>query len=438
MTEDVRFATLLPIGRGGMGSVEVAVDRSDASRPRVVALKRLLADIAKDKRHVEAFLREARLALLLTHPNIVRAHWVGEQDGQVMLAMDYVDGEPLSEVLRAGKLPAALASYVIAEVCEGLHAAHELRDVGGTPLNLVHRDVSPHNVMITYDGRVLVLDFGVAKIDSGAGLTRTGEVKGKAAYMSPEQGLGDPVDRRSDLYAVGAMLFECVAGRRMWLGETDMAVLKQLALSEPPRLSGEGIPAELSDLASRLVARDRDGRPASAHEVADSLRALAGPVTAADLAAHMRAHFGDNEREKHERLESALELREPAEADALRASLLPVEAGAKPAAPVAMANRPRRQWLVWAAIATAIALPSAFFLIREPARSPPPSPTEVSPPPASSVAPSPTPTPTPSPLPSPTRTTATPAIRSIPTRPSAAVPSASASSRTPDVDPHPF
>jgi serine/threonine-protein kinase len=418
-----------------MGAVEVAADRAEPGRPRIVALKRLLSDVAKDKRHVEAFLREARLALLLAHPNVVRAHWVGEQDGQVMLAMDYVEGESLADVLCSGPLSPSLAAFVIAEVCAGLHAAHELVDVGGKALNLVHRDISPHNVMIGYDGRVLVLDFGVAKIDSGAGLTRTGEVKGKAAYMSPEQGLGDPIDRRSDLYAVGAVLYECVAGKRMWAGETDMAVLKQLALSEPPKLEGAGIPAAMTEIAAKLVSRDRDARPKSAAEAEAVLRPLAGSSRA--LAARMEELFADQQKDKRDRLEAALEAREPDEAEALRASLLPVEAGTKPAAPSAIASPPRRFWLLWAALLAVVAIPAALYLTHKPA-----------PMPAAPLIPEPSSTPAIEPsktaappettavAPAPTRATAVPTIRARPSV--SALPSMSGSRRTPDVDPHPF
>ena len=219
---------------------------TEASRPRrpryerVVALKRLLPDAARDKRRVEMFLREAKLAKLLDHPNVVRAFDYGEIDGELFLAMEYVEGQALSRVLKAladeeGELGASLTAHVLAEVCEGLHAAHELRDEEGQPLNLVHRDVSPQNVMLGYDGHVRLLDFGVAKIEAES-VTKTGEVKGKTAYMSPEQAMGDVIDRRSDLFGVGAVLFECLALRRMWGDGTDMDVIRKLALEKPPRL----------------------------------------------------------------------------------------------------------------------------------------------------------------------------------------------------------
>ena len=188
-----KFRSLFVIGRGGMGSVEVALERAGSEFQRVVALKRLLPDAARDKRHIDMFLREARLAALLSHPNVVHAFDFGESRSGLYLAMEYVEGEPLSQVVRTayakeGRLAPALVAYILAEICDGLHAAHELRDVNGAPLNVVHRDVSPHNVMVSYEGHVKLLDFGVAKIEDDRGVTKTGEVKGKTAYMSPEQG----------------------------------------------------------------------------------------------------------------------------------------------------------------------------------------------------------------------------------------------------------
>ena len=239
---DGRYHSLLLAGRGGMGAVEIALERDEASGfRRVVALKRLLPDGARDRRHADMFLREAKVAALLEHDNVVRAYDSGEADGELYIAMEYVEGQPLSRVLAAlaradAPLRADVAAFILAGVCEGLHAAHELEDDDGAKLNLVHRDVSPQNVMIGYDGAVKLLDFGVAKIETES-VTKTGEVKGKTAYMSPEQAMGDALDRRSDLFSVGAMLFECLTLERMWGDGTDMDVIRKLALEEPPALA---------------------------------------------------------------------------------------------------------------------------------------------------------------------------------------------------------
>ncbi|WP_394832109.1 serine/threonine protein kinase [Pendulispora rubella] len=275
----LRYESLYRIGRGGMGVVEVAIQHGPNNAARLVAFKRLLPEASREARHRNMFLREARLATMLAHPNVVRALDCGQVNGEVFIAMEFVEGETLSsifEVLRekGHRVAPGVAAHILALVCDGLHAAHELCDASGVKLNLVHRDVSPHNVMIARDGEVKLLDFGVAKIDASDVLTRTGEVKGKAAYMSPEQVMSDPLDRRSDLYSVGALLFECIAGRRMWEGN-EMDVIRELTQGEAPSLQAwaPDAPPELCQLHARLCARSADQRPATARDVADELRA---------------------------------------------------------------------------------------------------------------------------------------------------------------------
>ena len=324
-----RYRSLFLIGRGGMGSVEVAVEQVAKGFERIVALKRLLPEGARDRRHKEMFLREARLAALLAHPNVVHAFAFGELYGELFMAMEYVEGEPLSHVLRTAQeadcgIAPELVGFVLAQVCDGLHAAHELRDDEGQPLCVVHRDVSPHNVMIAYDGHVKLLDFGVAKFEAGGHETRTGEVKGKMAYMSPEQALGEKLDRRSDLFSIGSVLFECVTGRRMWGSGTDLEVMRKLALDAPPRLDATmpSAPRALVDLHARLVARDPERRPPTAQHVANELRAVAASLmpapsgeTVRDL---MQFLFGRQAQGRQAQLTDALRRVAPAQVDALQ------------------------------------------------------------------------------------------------------------------------
>ena len=326
-----RYRSLFVVGRGGMGSVEVALERGAGDFERVVALKRLLPEQARDPRHKQMFLREARLAALLRHPSVVHAFAFGELYGELFLSMEYVEGETLSKALARGheagfRLDAATVAFVLAEVCDGLHAAHELRDEQGQPLHVVHRDVSPHNVMIAYDGHVKLLDFGVAKFDAGGHETRTGEVKGKMAYMSPEQALGEKLDRRSDLYSVGAVLFECLTGQRMWGGGTDLDVMRRLALEEPPRVDATmpDAPRALVDLHARLVAREVSARPSTAGEVARELRAYATTWPGADarsVAAVMQRLFAPEIEARRAELNAALEAAAPARVAELRGTL---------------------------------------------------------------------------------------------------------------------
>jgi len=304
-----------------MGSVEVALEQGPEGAGRVVALKLLLPERARDARAKDMFLREARVAALLDHPNVVHALAFGEQDDELFIAMEYVEGEPLSRVLAAAHerrepLDAGLVAGLLAQVCDGLHAAHELRDAGGHLLHVVHRDVSPHNVMVSYAGHAKVLDFGVAKFenDAGGARTRTGEVKGKMAYMSPEQALGETLDRRADLYGVGAVLFECLAGQRMWGAGTDLDVMRKLALEEPPRLDAiaRDVPEALVELHARLVARDPAARPQTAREVADALRAVAPDDTVDGVRALLSRLFPGEEAVKRKRLTDGLAQTGPA------------------------------------------------------------------------------------------------------------------------------
>lgn len=326
-----RYRNLLRLGRGGMGTVDLAVEQNDDETPgRVVALKRLLPEVC-DARHADMFLREARLGALLRHKNVVQALDFGEIDGEPFLAMEYVEGQTLADVLAALKergrgLPVPLLAHVLREVCAGLHAAHELKDVSGKSLGVVHRDVSPHNIVISYTGDVKVLDFGVAKIDRDSTTTRTGEVKGKMAYMSPEQALGDPLDRRSDFFALGAVLFECVAGARMWGDGTDMEILRRFALGAPPKLASvaEDLPAPLLALHERLTAVPRAERPNSAADIAAELGRLASETAKQELSSLMTELFEDRAREQRAALEAALKAKLPQqEAERLRESLVP-------------------------------------------------------------------------------------------------------------------
>jgi serine/threonine protein kinase len=327
------YRSLLLIGRGGMGTVEVALERREEGLERIVALKRLLPEASSDARRKEMFLREARLAALLAHPNVVHVYAFGELHGELFMAMEYLEGEPLSHVLRAaqernGALHPALVAFILAQVCDGLHAAHELRDDGGRgqPLNVVHRDVSPHNVMIAYDGQVKLLDFGVAKFEAAGHESRTGEVKGKMAYMSPEQALGEGLDRRSDLFSVGAVLFECLTGERMWGAGTDLEVMRRLALEDPPGLGEvmQNAPPGLVELHKRLVARELAQRPATAHDIAEALRAFAASAlptpTTDSVRALMQDLFGAQATQRRAILTESLQHAAPARVAELQRS----------------------------------------------------------------------------------------------------------------------
>ncbi len=349
-----RYRSLMSIGEGGMGRVELALETGDGGFERVVALKRMRPEIAKDARHTEMFLNEARLAALLSHPNVVHTFAFGEADGELYLAMEYVQGETLTAIVercksRGKKLDLDVGLEILEHVCDALAAAHDLRDVQDKPLGLVHRDVTPANVMVSYDGHVKLLDFGVAKIETGNNLTRAGEVKGKMAYMSPEQAMSDPLDRRSDLYAVGALLYEVTTGERMWGDGPELDIMRRMTKGEVPALTAA--PEAICALHARLVQHSASDRPRDAKEVAGKLRAA--KTTAPDLALVMHELFADDAREKREALSAAMKT----SPNVARSEALDLAAEAPPATLSSTPRPPTRsRSALWGAMGAAVAL----------------------------------------------------------------------------------
>ncbi|MBK6464538.1 MAG: serine/threonine protein kinase [Myxococcales bacterium] len=261
-----KYRLLGELGRGGMATVYLAAAEGPSRFTKLVVVKQLKAELAEEYEFREMFLDEARLAARLNHPNIVQTYEVMDGDGKYMLVMEYLEGQPLSNVrsrlIRKGALSVDSHVRVLAEVLEGLHAAHEAVDWDGTPLNVVHRDVSPHNVFVTFDGQVKVVDFGVAKAATSSQKTQTGVIKGKISYMAPEQALGRKVDRRADIFAVGIMLWEAVAGRRMWKDLPDAGIIHYLAMGELPKLTefAPDAPPALVEVCARALAPKPDDR----------------------------------------------------------------------------------------------------------------------------------------------------------------------------------
>ena len=265
------YRILGPLGGGGMGVVYKA---QDLSLERVVALKFLPPELSRDPDAKSRFLQEARAASALDHPNICTIHEVGETDeGQLYLAMACYDGETLKQRLRHGPLPIDDALEAAQQIARGLVKAHRN--------GIVHRDIKPANLMITTDEIVKILDFGIAKLAGAAGLTRIGSSLGTPGYMSPEQARGEEVDPRTDVWSLGAVLYEMVTGRRPFRGEHDQAVLYALFNQEPEpvaQLRPEA-PPELVRIIGRMLAKDPDQRYLTAAEALADLRALYGPVT---------------------------------------------------------------------------------------------------------------------------------------------------------------
>jgi serine/threonine-protein kinase len=292
-----RYEVVMPLGTGGMAQVLVARARGPEGLGRLVALKRILPHLATDPLMVQQFLDEARIGLRLAHPNLVTVYDTGEAKGAYYIAMELVRGVDLDRLLGAmGKpLPPAMAVAVVIQGLHGLHAAHTLRGEDGVPLMLVHRDMSPHNLMVGFDGRVKVLDFGVAKARSQRTVTLPGIVKGKPLYMSPEQARGERLDARSDLFAMGLILYEALTCKRAFDKGDETASMYAIC---DEQLSRPGlIPVPLWDVLSVALAKHPVERFRDAVEMADRLAEAVPPAKEPELAKLMSAHFPDKLRE---------------------------------------------------------------------------------------------------------------------------------------------
>jgi eukaryotic-like serine/threonine-protein kinase len=269
------------IAAGGMAEVYLARQAGAAGFQKLVCLKRILPHLARDKQFVEMFLNEARLAARLDHPNIVSIHDLGEANGNYFIAMEFIDGPSLRAVARRAhergeRLPIAEIVKIVCMAASGLHYAHELAGDDGKPLGLVHRDISPDNILVHRNGAAKVVDFGIAKAANSGGLTRTGTLKGKVAYMPPEQLRGDPLDRRVDVFALGVVLYELLAGQRPWEGDSEVSLIGRI-ISEEPRPFASArpdAPGGLTAVIDRALAKDREARYPSCHDLQADLEAL--------------------------------------------------------------------------------------------------------------------------------------------------------------------
>ena len=274
-----KYRLIAELGHGGMAEVYLALASGPAGFNKLVVIKQIRQQFAEDPEFLTMFLDEARLAARLNHPNVVQTNEVGEDGGRYFIAMEYLEGQPLNRVLnRLGKdksdaLTLPMQLTVLVETLAGLHHAHELCDFDGTPLSVVHRDMSPHNIFVTYAGQVKIVDFGIAKALSSSSETRTGVLKGKIGYMAPEQAMGERVDRRADIFSVGMILWEMITGKRMFKGLPDVAALQRIVNGDlpSPRTIIPGLSDRLEAVCLKALARDRDQRYATAAELASDL-----------------------------------------------------------------------------------------------------------------------------------------------------------------------
>jgi serine/threonine protein kinase len=291
------------IARGGMAELFRGKIVGAKGFEKLVAIKRILPHLADQEEFVKAFIDEARLAAFLQHANIVQIYDFGEMGDSYYLSMEYLSGVDFRTVLRKAEekdqpLKLALSLfYILPQICQGLQYAHDLKDLSGTPLNIIHRDLGPQNIFITYDGGVKLIDFGIAKASSHDATTYAGSIKGKVAYMSPEQAKGEHLDHRSDLFALGILLYELATGHRVYTGETH-AILSKAGNCDflPPEEVKQGLPASLYAIINKALQKEPHLRYQSADQMRMDLEScskelLTAPVTAKQLEVYMHSLF---------------------------------------------------------------------------------------------------------------------------------------------------
>ncbi len=301
-----KYTLIRKLASGGMAELFLAIQKSVAGFEKLVVIKRILPANNQDRAFIDMLLHEARVAATLSHPNIVQVFDVGSVDGTYFIAMEHVHGEDLRSIVRQMKkkdvvdFPLEHALSIVLGMCAGLAYAHEKRDLDGTPLNIVHRDISPQNVVVTFTGDVKIVDFGIAKSNAErAGQTKSGRLKGKIPYMSPEQARGEPVDWRTDVFAAGIMLFELTTGKRLFKGANEFETLKLICERDYPAPSQvrDGYPLELEAIVMRALERKREDRWQSAREmqaaIEEFVRRERVPVSNIALSQFMQGLFAD-------------------------------------------------------------------------------------------------------------------------------------------------
>lgn len=314
-----RYRVVDEIGIGGMASVHLARMDGPGGFQKWVAIKRIHAHLIEDESFVQMFLDEARVAARISHPNVASVIELGKHQDSYWIAMEYLHGEPLREVMRrteelGAPMPPEIACRIIADAAEGLHAAHELSGKDGEKMDLVHRDVTPHNLFVTYDGSTKVVDFGIAKFLNRMSNTRHGTLKGKIAYMSPEQVYGEQIDRRTDLFALGVVLWELTTGKRLFRMESDLDTLAKVQECNVPKPSTivRGYPLDLEKIVLKALAKKRDDRFRTARELARALQGLLMRrglfVERDEVASYMRSIFSERIQKRDAHLRWAAEV----------------------------------------------------------------------------------------------------------------------------------
>ncbi|ATB42471.1 serine/threonine protein kinase [Cystobacter fuscus] len=289
---------------------------------RLVAIKRILPNIAEDDEFISMFIDEAKISVQLNHANIAKIEELGQIANNYFIAMEYIPGKDMRAIFDRGRkksepAPVPLVAYVVSKMCEGLDYAHRKKDGMGRDMNIVHRDISPQNILISFEGEVKVIDFGIAKAAGKATKTQAGILKGKFGYMSPEQIRGLPLDRRSDIFAIGVCLYEMLTGERLFVGDSDFSVLEKVRKAEvvPPSAYNRRIPEALEKIVLKALARDVDERYQYANELGDDLQRFLitseSIFSRKDLMQYMKSTFAEDVEREKQRLQEYAEIAAP-------------------------------------------------------------------------------------------------------------------------------
>lgn len=313
-----RYSILERIAVGGMAVVYLGFETGETALQRLVVIKQILPQFDADDGFHRMFLQEARLAANINHPNVVEIHELGTWEEQPFLVMEYVQGVPLNILMRHSTkrkvaIPIGVAIGIVAQACSGAHSAHDLTDPAGEPANLVHRDLTPHNLMVAETGHVKILDFGVAKATSNQDKTETGMLKGKLPYMSPEQLWQKDVDRRSDVFTLGVVLWELLLGERLFARDGEVATINAVLNSTLPRLDSArpGIPQGIMDAALGALEKDPEKRTATAEDFRTTLLTAAREAkldTSDDaIRSFVSSHLGESLAARRHEVQSHVE-----------------------------------------------------------------------------------------------------------------------------------
>ncbi|MCC7381279.1 MAG: serine/threonine protein kinase [Deltaproteobacteria bacterium] len=319
-----RYTLIKKLASGGMAEIWLARQTGVANFNRLVVVKKILSHLIEEEAFRNMFLDEARMTAQLSHPNIVQVFDLGQAEGTYFMAMEFITGENLATIAWRGlkkerPLSPVYAARILADTCKAMHYAHHLKGPNGTPLEIVHRDVSPQNILVTYEGEVKVIDFGIAKATTNLQITKTSTLKGKFSYMSPEQCLGQSIDKRSDIFALGIVLYELCTGKRLFKHESELMILEMITRRRiaPPSEIAENLPPGLEAIIMRALAKDQTERYQTAQELQLALeefvRGQPSSATTTDVARYMRELFENKIDEKRRLCEQAMRLELPEE-----------------------------------------------------------------------------------------------------------------------------